>query len=57
MFPDDATSPADLVRCADLAMYRAKLAGKRFAIYQEDLDGAANRMQLVEELRRGDRAA
>jgi diguanylate cyclase (GGDEF)-like protein len=51
VFPDDATSPADLVRCADLAMYRAKLAGKRFAIYQEDLDGAANRMQLVEELR------
>ncbi len=51
VFPDDATSPADLVRCADLAMYRAKVAGKRFAIYQEDLDGAANRMQLVEELR------
>jgi len=51
VFPDDATGPADLVRCADLAMYRAKVAGKRFAIYQEDLDGAANRMQLVEELR------
>jgi diguanylate cyclase (GGDEF)-like protein len=51
VFPDDATSPEDLVRCADLAMYRAKVAGKRFAIYQEDLDGAANRMQLVEELR------
>jgi diguanylate cyclase (GGDEF)-like protein len=50
-FPDDATNPEDLVRCADLAMYRAKVAGKRFAIYQEDLDGAANRMQLVEELR------
>ena len=51
VFPDDATTPADLVRCADLAMYRAKVAGKRFAIYQEDLDGAANRVQLVEELR------
>ena len=51
VFPDDATNPEDLVRCADLAMYRAKVAGKRFAIYQEDLDGAANRMQLVEELR------
>jgi diguanylate cyclase len=51
VFPDDATDAADLVRCADLAMYRAKLAGKRFAIYQEDLDGAANRMRLVEELR------
>jgi diguanylate cyclase (GGDEF)-like protein len=51
MLPGDAVDAADLVRCADLAMYRAKLAGKRFAIYQEDLDGAANRMQLVEELR------
>ena len=39
------------MRCADLAMFRAKLAGERFAIYQEDLDGAANRMQLVDELR------
>ncbi|HUA69617.1 MAG TPA: EAL domain-containing protein, partial [Solirubrobacteraceae bacterium] len=51
VLPDDASNSADLVRCADLAMYRAKLAGKRFAIYQEDLDGAANRVQLVEELR------
>ncbi len=51
VLPGDATNSADLVRCADLAMYRAKVAGKRFAIYQEDLDGAANRVQLVEELR------
>jgi diguanylate cyclase (GGDEF)-like protein len=51
VFPNDALNPADLVRCADLAMYRAKVEGKRFAIYQEDLDGAANRIQLVEELR------
>ncbi|HTU84359.1 MAG TPA: EAL domain-containing protein [Solirubrobacteraceae bacterium] len=51
LFPDDALDAADLVRCADLAMYRAKVEGKRFAIYQEDLDGAANRIQLVEELR------
>ena len=49
--PDDALDAADLVRCADLAMYRAKVEGKQFAIYQEDLDGAANRLQLVEELR------
>jgi diguanylate cyclase (GGDEF)-like protein len=51
VMPDDAADAADLVRCADLAMYRAKLEGKPFAIYQEDLDGAANRVQLVEELR------
>ena len=50
LMPGDATDADDLVRCADLAMYRAKLEGKRFAIYQEDLDGAANRVQLVEEL-------
>jgi diguanylate cyclase len=51
VMPEDATDAADVVRCADLAMYRAKLEGKPFAIYQEDLDGAANRVQLVEELR------
>ncbi|MBV8221285.1 MAG: EAL domain-containing protein, partial [Solirubrobacterales bacterium] len=51
VMPGDATDADDLVRCADLAMYRAKLKGKPFAIYQEDLDGAANRVQLVEELR------
>jgi diguanylate cyclase len=51
VMPADAADAADLVRCADLAMYRAKLEGKRFAIYQETLDGAANRVQLVEELR------
>jgi diguanylate cyclase (GGDEF)-like protein len=49
--PDDANNTNDLMRCADLAMYRAKLAGKCFAIYQEDLDGVGNRMRLVEELR------
>jgi diguanylate cyclase (GGDEF)-like protein len=51
VLPGHAADAADLVRCADLAMYRAKQDGKRFAIYQEDLDGAANRVQLVEELR------
>jgi len=40
-----------LLRCADLAMYRAKLEGKRFAIYRQELDGHANRLGLVEELR------
>jgi EAL domain-containing protein (putative c-di-GMP-specific phosphodiesterase class I) len=40
----------DLLRCADLAMYRAKLAGNCFAIYQEDLDGSGDRLRLAEEL-------
>ncbi|HZU61332.1 MAG TPA: diguanylate cyclase, partial [Solirubrobacteraceae bacterium] len=49
--PDDAVEPHDLLRCADLAMYRAKVEGKSFATYQEELDGRANRLGLVEELR------
>jgi diguanylate cyclase (GGDEF)-like protein len=49
--PTDATNAHDLLRCADLAMYRAKLERKSFAIYQEELDGHANRLGLVEELR------
>jgi EAL domain-containing protein (putative c-di-GMP-specific phosphodiesterase class I) len=49
--PDDATNAHDLLRCADLAMYRAKVEGKCFAIYQEELDGHANRLGLVEDLR------
>jgi diguanylate cyclase (GGDEF)-like protein len=49
--PGDAANAHDLLRCADLAMYRAKVEGKCFAIYQEELDGHANRLGLVEELR------
>jgi diguanylate cyclase (GGDEF)-like protein len=49
--PADATDGSDLLRCADLAMYRAKLAGAPFAIYNEELDGRGNRMGLVEDLR------
>jgi diguanylate cyclase len=49
--PADATEGSDLLRCADLAMYRAKVAGLPFAIYNEELDGRGNRMGLVEDLR------
>jgi diguanylate cyclase len=51
VMPTDATVGKDLLRCADLAMYRAKLDGKAFAIYQEELDGHGNRMGMVEDLR------
>ncbi len=49
--PTDATDAHDLLRCADLAMYRAKLEGKCFAIYQEEIDGHGNQLGLVEDLR------
>jgi len=49
--PNDATDGSDLLRCADLAMYRAKVEGLPFAVYNEELDGRGNRMGLVEDLR------
>ncbi len=49
--PTDATDAASLLWCADVAMYRAKLAGTPFAIYQPDLDRSGNRLLLLDELR------
>jgi diguanylate cyclase (GGDEF)-like protein len=49
--PQHAKNAADLVRCADLAMYRAKSAGHDFAIFQDDLDGKGDKLLLAEELR------
>jgi diguanylate cyclase len=49
--PTDATDAASLLWCADVAMYRAKLAGTAFAIYQPDLDKSGNRLLLLDELR------
>ncbi len=49
--PTDATDSAGLLWCADVAMYRAKLAGVPFAIYQPDLDKSGNRLLLLDELR------
>jgi diguanylate cyclase len=49
--PTDATDSASLLWCADVAMYRAKLGGAPFAIYQPDLDKNGNRLLLLDELR------
>jgi diguanylate cyclase (GGDEF)-like protein len=49
--PTDATDGAGLLRCADIAMFRAKLSDAPFAIYQPDLDNYGNRVLLLEELR------
>ena len=49
--PTNATDPAGLMWCADVAMYRAKLSRTPFAIYQPDLDRTGNRLLLLDELR------
>jgi len=51
VLPDDTSDGQELLRCADLAMYRSKLEGKSYAIYSEELDGHQNRIGLVEDLR------
>ncbi len=49
--PRDATDAAGLLRCADIAMYRAKLGDSSFAVYDPDLDEGGNLWRLGEELR------
>jgi diguanylate cyclase (GGDEF)-like protein len=49
--PKDATDAASLMRCADVAMYRAKLERSAFQIYREGIDDTSNRLHLVDELR------
>jgi predicted signal transduction protein with EAL and GGDEF domain len=49
--PKDATDAASLMRCADVAMYRAKLERSAFQIYREGIDDTGNRLHLVDELR------
>ncbi len=49
--PDHASESARLMWCADVAMYRAKLAAVPFALYNEDLDSGDSRLELAEQLR------
>jgi diguanylate cyclase (GGDEF)-like protein len=49
--PQHATSSAELMRCADVAMYRAKAANCDYEIYESALDDSADRLQLMEALR------
>jgi diguanylate cyclase (GGDEF)-like protein len=49
--PTDASDSAALLRCADLAMYRAKLRMSSYEMYRKDIDDDGNRLRLVEELR------
>ena len=50
MAPTDATDTTTLLWCADIAMYRAKLAGTPFTNYRQDLDKVGNRLQLLGDL-------
>jgi diguanylate cyclase (GGDEF)-like protein len=49
--PADAVDSVGLMRCADVAMYRAKLAHQPFEVYTASIDDGGNRLALVEELR------
>jgi diguanylate cyclase (GGDEF)-like protein len=49
--PADAGDSVGLMRCADVAMYRAKLTHQPFEVYTASIDDGGNRLVLVEELR------
>ncbi|MGO9856134.1 MAG: putative bifunctional diguanylate cyclase/phosphodiesterase [Acidimicrobiales bacterium] len=49
--PEHALSAADLLHCADIAMYRAKNERGSFDIYEATLDDEADRIALIEDLR------
>jgi EAL domain-containing protein (putative c-di-GMP-specific phosphodiesterase class I) len=51
MAPTDADDSADLLRCSDVAMYRAKLADTAVALYEREIDTGTSPLLLVEELR------
>jgi diguanylate cyclase (GGDEF)-like protein len=49
--PIDASGSAELLRCADVAMYRAKAARCPFERYERTIDEGQNHLRLVEQLR------
>ncbi len=49
--PTDADGQRRLLRCADLAMYRAKLSASSYEMYRKEIDDDGSRLRLVEELR------
>ena len=52
LYPDHATSRSELMRCADVAMYRAKRSRRGFAAYDRGSDANhRNRLMTVEQLR------
>jgi diguanylate cyclase (GGDEF)-like protein len=49
--PEHAADAAELMRCADQAMYRSKVAGTAYEVYEPALDFESDRLALVEDLR------
>jgi diguanylate cyclase (GGDEF)-like protein len=49
--PEHATSADELIRCADIAMYRAKNERGSFDVYEAALDDEGDRFELIEDLR------
>jgi diguanylate cyclase len=49
--PEHASQAADLLRCADIAMYRAKSERGSFDVYEAALDDEGDRFALIEDLR------
>ena len=49
--PEHARRAEDLLRCADIAMYRAKSERGSFDVYEASLDDEGDRSALIEDLR------
>ena len=49
--PAHATSADELVRCADVAMYRAKAARCAYDLYESAIDDGPTRLRLMQDLR------
>ena len=51
LVPTDANNALDLMWCADVAMYRAKLGNVPFVFYEQKFDGDEDQMSLIDSLR------
>jgi EAL domain-containing protein (putative c-di-GMP-specific phosphodiesterase class I) len=49
--PEHASDPAELLRCADVAMYRAKMGHGSIELFDSHVDDDGNLLRLAEELK------